>query len=519
MNHLGASTRLRKPMLLLSTIILIAIGLRLWGIGYDLPSIYHPDEPAMIFRSLGMLKTGDLNPHFFHWPSLPFYLNLLAYVPYYLLGKMMGAFGTPNDILAPVQLAAGVVRTQMPTTVLVGRLVTTSFGIGSVVLVFLIGRRLTNNDWVGILAALMMAVSPTNVWHSRWTTPDMFAVFFVLATILASIWVYQEGRTWQYILAGICVGLAAASKYNAALVVTSLLAAHFLRDGWKGVRDGKLYLALASSGLAFLFSVPFSVLDFPKFFADLKFDSQHYATGHAGMEGNTLQWYLSYLLRMTGAISALAVLAILGGILSRSKEVVLLGAFPIVYSIFISRFVVRNDRTLLPLIPLLFLLASILLMVLFTRATKLRSAAGKVAMVAALSLLLVSSLGPLIYNTLRSNLKLSTVDSRETARIWIEDSLPEGANIAIESYSPFVDPTRFRVQGFAQMIEHTPDWYMDEGYEYLIFSEGMFGRFYADPERYEAQVSKYDRFFQELRLLREFADGGYHVRIYQVMAR
>ncbi len=506
----------RSRIALLALVLLGALLVRWWGLDYDLPYIYHPDEPLLIVTSQNMLKTGDLNPQHFYWPSLPIYINLLAYIPYYLVGKLLGVFHTPGDILAPVQLAMGVVHSPMPTTVLLGRLVTVGFGVGNVLLTFLLGRQLTGRSSVGLLAASMVAVSSTNVGHSRWITVDTFATFFVLAAALAAVLVFQQGKTWHYIAAGASVGLAASCKYNAVLAVVLLLAAHFLRHGWRGFKEGKLFLALATSGLAFALTTPFAVLDFAKFSADVRFDSQHYATGHAGMEGDALQWYLGYLWRTTGPICVIAALEVVRGFVSRSKGTMPLSAFSLAYLGFISGHVVRNERTILPMTPILFVLASAWLIHFYGQTARLNSRRVRIASLGVLSILSFVSLGIPAYQTVAHGIRLSTTDSRETARIWIENNLPPGAKIAIESYAPFVDPTRFSVQGFVRLIDHPPEWYTTQGFEYLVFGEGMYGRFYREPDRYRTEVSQYDTFFHQLELIRLFTDGGYEVRIHRV---
>jgi 4-amino-4-deoxy-L-arabinose transferase-like glycosyltransferase len=506
----------RASTLALVGIVLIALFLRLWGIGYDLPNIYHPDEPVAIDITQTMLKTGDLNPHFFHWPSLLFYVNLLAYIPYYLVGKLLGAFQTLENILAPLRLGMGVVRTQMPSAVLLGRLVSVSFGMGSVLLTWLIGKQLTGRSWIGLLAALMIAVSPTNVAYSRWITPDTIATFFILAAALASVYVYQQGKAWQYAVAGICIGFAASGKYNGALVLIMLLSAHFLRSGWKGLKDRRLYLALAISGLSFLITTPFVVLDWPEFLEGMKFNIQHYSTGHDGMEGDSLRWYLGHLWRTTGLISIIATLAIAYGILTKSKGVILLSSFSLVYFVFISRLEVRNDRSILPLTPFLFLLASVLLVRLYRKAPKLESRTWRTASVIALSIVVLISVTIPAFSTVEVGFQRKPVNSVETARIWIDDHLPSGAKVAIEAYAPFVDPQKFSVHFVGRMIDQAPDWYLDEGFEYIVFSQGMFGRYYDDPDRYGSEIAQYDRIFERYSLLKTFAGDGFEVRIYRV---
>ena len=69
----------KKAVLALVPVWGIAAFLRLWGIGFGLPDDFHPDEPTVIETAFRMASFGDLNPHFFTWPSLFFYLNALSY--------------------------------------------------------------------------------------------------------------------------------------------------------------------------------------------------------------------------------------------------------------------------------------------------------------------------------------------------------------------------------------------------------------------------------------------------------
>jgi 4-amino-4-deoxy-L-arabinose transferase-like glycosyltransferase len=501
----------------LITLILFLSGLfRVWGLNYDLPYIYYPDEPGYITISQNIFKTRDLNPHFFNYPSLFFYINALAYVPYYLFGKLMGIFHTPSDILPPISLAMGVTQAQMPTTVLLGRIITVCFGVGTVGLVYLSGKQITDRTAVGVLASLMVTISPTNVWNSRLVIPDTFVAFFALASFLASVLVYQQGKTWQYVIAGICVGLTASSKYNGSLIVLSLVVAHFLRYGKAAFKQPKLYLALLLCGVGFLATTPYSILDSAKFLTDLRFEAQHYSTGHAGMEGNSLEWYLNYMWNTGGGLYLLAVLGILCGSILRPKETSLLLIFPLVYFAFINSFVVRNDRTFLLLTPFLFLLAAWFLVNLFDKLRTWQTRSLQRLFFTVLVSLAIAALALPISKTIADTRRLTTVNSRETARIWIADNLPPGAKVAIESYSPFVDPSRFSVQGFGRMIEHEPEWYIEQGFDYLVFSQGMYGRFYLEPEIYRSETSQYDNLFGRFNLIKMFTDGGYEVRVYKI---
>jgi 4-amino-4-deoxy-L-arabinose transferase-like glycosyltransferase len=517
--------RVNTELALVTLILFLSVLVRMWGLDYDLPFIYHPDEHRYITISQNIFKTGDLNPHFFNYPSLFFYINALTYVPYYILGKLSGVFNTPSDILPPISLTMGVTQAQTPIAVLLGRIVTVCFGVGTVGLVHLSGKQLTGRTSVGILASLMVAISPTSVLNSRFVTPDTFVAFFTMVSFLASVLVYHQGETWHYLVAGICIGLTASSKYNGGMIVLSLIVAHFLHYGKASFKQPKLYLALLLCGIAFLATTPFAVLDFAEFMDDFSFEAQHYAIGHAGMEGNTLTWYLNYMWNSGGGLYLLAVLGILYGSSSHPRETTLLLVFPVTYFAFISSFAIRNNRTLLPLIPFLFLSAAWFLVDVFDRIRTwqpgLWQRLSSVVLVSLVIAVLAFPTSKMVEHTRRR----TTVNSRETARIWINDNLPFGAKIAIEPYSPFIDPSRFSIQAMqvmglpgqgTQATEHEPDWYLEQGFDYLVFSEGMYGRFYQDPERYSAEVLQYDSLFRRFSLVAVFKDGDYEVRIYRV---
>ncbi|MBK8833391.1 MAG: hypothetical protein IPO29_00565 [Anaerolineae bacterium] len=65
------------------------------------------------------------------------------------------------------------------------------------------------------------------------------------------------------------------------------------------------------------------------------------------------------------------------------------------------------------------------------------------------------------------------------------------------------------------MIDFPSEWYLEKGVEYLVYGEGMFGRYFARPDLYAAEISKYEAQFSRFFLEKVFEDGGYEVRIYR----
>lgn len=511
---------------LLGVVLLLALSLRLWGINFGLPYLYHPDEPVFIQIAQRIFKTGDLNPHFFEYGSLFFYLQALAYGPYFLIGKLAGIFRVPNDIPELEMITMAVGRAPMPTAVLMERSITVVYGVAIVLLVFLIGRKLTGRTWGGLLTALLVAVSPINVSNSRFATPDIMVTCLALAVLWLAMRILSSNHTWLYLLAGVAIGLTASVKVNGVLTAGCVVMAHFLRSGIKGLRDYRIYLAAVLALLSFLLTSPYILLDFDHFASDFTRLTAQYTTGHPGMEGEPVRYYLRSLWFVEGPVSVLAVLGLAVGMWARFKPVYVVAAFPILYSALIANLVVRNERTLLPMLPFLSLLAAYFITTLFDRLLLSRSLSSllpkksplmwhtrakplarsdshslwrgarqqHLALLICLLLVVIVVAVP-FWRTVDAARHITGVDSREMARQWIEPNVPHGTRIAVESYGPFVDPRAYQVLGVLQMRDHPIDWYLERSYSYLIFSSGMYGRYYADPGRYGQQIADYDKLF------------------------
>ena len=215
----------------LAGVLAIALGLRLWGINFGLPYVEHPDEPFWVIQVLKMIKSGDPNPHDFIYPSLYYYVNALIYLVYYGFGRLFGAFQSLTDLAEPVLLIGGSGKTALPWLFLSGRSLSVALGVATVALTFDLGRRITGFVLGGVLAGLWVAFSPTLVANSRFLIPDGPLTFFTTLVVWAAWRIYQDGRTRDYLLAGVALGLAVGLKYNVAIFALPIVTAHFLRAG------------------------------------------------------------------------------------------------------------------------------------------------------------------------------------------------------------------------------------------------------------------------------------------------
>jgi 4-amino-4-deoxy-L-arabinose transferase-like glycosyltransferase len=507
---------IRRHRLLLS-ILVTSLGVRLWGITANLPVIHHPDEPTNL-RIIEGIAAGDPNPHFFNYPSLFLYLQAAVSLD----GPLLGWLIPGSHVVLPMSNTMGTTFAPSVSTVLVHQLLSVAFGVALVGVVWAIARKAFGGAVAPAVAAGLVAVSPNLVEHSRFITPDMVATLLIALGILAALHVLESGSMRAYVTAGLLVGLATSAKYNAAVVCAAVGAAFLVRlwrtRDWNGVSH--LVLAGNAAVGAFLLTTPYALLDRVTFIQGVQFERAHYATGHAGMQGDTPAFYADLLLREETAIAlpalAGAALLLAGNRLQRQYAAVLM-AFPLVYGAFVFSIPVRNDRTIMVLLPLLAVLAGYAVSVALTAARnemRERRAPGSwawrrpAAVVGGALLLAAASTG--LWSGLTAN---SATDARVQAAEWVAENLPTGSTIAVESYSPWIDPTAFRVRGFGSLrgLELEP------GTDYVVASEAMFGRYTSNPEDFPSEAAAYEELFDSLQLVKEFPhDGGQSVRIYEV---
>jgi len=360
---------------------------------------------------------------------------------------------------------------------------------------------------------LLLALSPGNVTHSRYITPDVYLVFFSCATALASYRILERGRPRDYVLAFALGALTTANKYNAGLVLIFPLAAHLLRNGFKGLLYWKFYALALTAPLVFVITNPYAVLDFKSFLSGVTYEAAHYTEGHPGMEGGAFLWYLHYLISVEGIACVLALAGVAISIWKRDVKVILLTSFPLVFFAFISSVMVRNDRTILPITPFIFLLAVYVLYFLDQSFGKtLRPWLRTGGMIVVVGLLVT----PMLAQDVRNSISLTSIDGREAARLWAVENIPQGSKVYLEPYSPYLDPRVYQIETSSRLIEHDADWYVEQGYDYIIASYGMYGRFFEQPALYPVEIEQYQQIFSRFALERLFTEEGYEIRIYRV---
>ena len=265
------------PITALALIVLGALALRIWGVRGGLPYVDHPDEPNPISYVVRMLRTGDLNPHFFQKPTLYVYMLLGVLSVHYRLGLQSGLYGALDQMTVTTHI-----YTTIPGFFLWGRLLTVALGGLTVAGVYVLGRRVWGTG-AGLIGALFLAVSQFHLQHSQYVTTDVASGLFVLLSFIFAVEIARQGGWRAYLLAGLLAGLAASTKYNAGLIVLPIAAAHGLCWGRRSLaRGARLAGAAAAALLGFVLGTPYALLSWREFVKGLVGQVAAYNDGSQG---------------------------------------------------------------------------------------------------------------------------------------------------------------------------------------------------------------------------------------------
>jgi len=483
--------------LLLAAGIAASLFLRVWGNRFGLPAytMYHPDEHALVDRAAAILWSGDWNLHRFNYPPFYAYLQSAAFALYFLWGAAKGAW---NQVLSFT----------FPEYYMVGRLLTGLMGTLTVIVVYAAGRKLLGKR-TGLLAAALMGGCYLHIIHSHYATFDvMVGLLAVLALLFSAEITIRPAPKW-YFLAGLFAGLAGATKYNGAVALVIPLAAHLLvsrAEDWAWLN--RSLVALVGGFLAGFFGGnPFALRNLPDFLNGLATVLHHYGTEQPGFEGKgNWRWYIGVFLRSADSPWTIGGTAGLVGMLLKGwRKGLIVAVFPLLYYVMVSRFVVRFERNMVPVLPFLALGGGWLLDHCSSWvAERLRTkhptvSATMVAVTGAVAMLALPLTAAVLFDA-----SISRTDHREIAGRWVQQEIEPGTKIAVEHYSIPFDPVDFDVNDVMRISDHDMNWYRQEGYHVLIVSDGVWDLLLRDPASYPDKVGMYNELTGHSTLLAEF---------------
>ena len=294
-------------LIALALIILFGGFLRLYKLdfGVELPYVAHTDEPTQYNPAIRILTTGDLNPHFFNYPSLPIYLYTAVMGAGYLVGRLFGVFQSMADLqpVQTLQMSVGVVRHAAALAAGAGHVCRAGHAHHRADLrpeqepEQAQDRPVRRRPWRPLLVALLVALSREHVRLSHYMAVDVMATFFCIACMtactLAVVASDKPGWLWAAAILG---GLSTSCKYNYALLAIPVTLACLLDTG---VAVGQAHRAAGAAAGCSLWAPfwrarPTCCWTRRRAWKGIQAELKHYAGGHLGQTGNSFIWYLDY---------------------------------------------------------------------------------------------------------------------------------------------------------------------------------------------------------------------------------
>lgn len=228
----------------------------------------HPDEYVVLKGLLAMTPSKlDFYPGFFAWPPLYFWQ---------VGGGLAVAWGAGYIDLEPEHRnieSAFRNPENFSRAYIVGRMVTFIFALIAIAAAWATAYKLYCSE-AAVATALFLAVAPGFTYHADFMTADIPMLAWIMLCALFSVMAMRNGKMRWYLLAGACVGIAAATRYQGAFAALAVIAAHLLseRESGRPIRarlfDRRLWLAGAVAIGLFLAFNPY-VITRPGFIAEL----------------------------------------------------------------------------------------------------------------------------------------------------------------------------------------------------------------------------------------------------------
>ena len=397
------------PALLL--ILGLGFFLRVWGVSFGLPHLYHADEPIVVNHALAY-GLGDFNPHFFKIPPLVSTLLFGIYGGYFLLGHVLGKFHTAQDF-------EFLFYRDPSSFYLLARIIFgVILGTATVTLLHRVVARHFSKP-TALLSALILAVCFLHVRDSHYAYVDIPLVL-LMTLALGIFWCMADGggKLRSHVAAGTLIGLATAVKYNGIMLVIPYLMLSLAGPIRKRVLGFWALAAMAAVAGYAAFN-PFSLLDFKFFWQEIK--TQAHSQGG-------VDWLHPLRYSLVGAMGIPALGFAMAGMAQSLKNFdwkrASLVLFVLSYYLILCVAGQPYDRYVLPLLPALAFFAADFTFTLAKTWGKFRRW-GLAGVIVGLTFF------PLLKSVLWDRLMLSE-DTRTLAKSWVEKNIPAGSRLALD---------------------------------------------------------------------------------------
>jgi hypothetical protein len=423
----------------LTTILLLALAVRLLGIGFGFPNLVFADESHHVNVAMSF-GSGHLNPHIFKYPTLWMYVLFALYGIYFLLWSGFGLLHSPMDF-------AGLFAWKAWTFYLLARVAAAVSGVALPYFVYQSALKLYRSKRAAILSASLAAFSPDIVFFAKHAKPDTLMLSLVAAALYALI-LYQEEMNTRNLYLGACLfGLACSTQYTAGLAVPYLfLVAMFTKEPLAGRLSIRLIRTFKATTLlftAFFLGSPFTLIDRNTFWGDLA-SLRSYGTAGLGLgAGRTGFLALRHFCQCLGPTSwggFLLVLLLLSLLRWPNRKTLLL-LVPVIAGVI---FLACQSRDAAP-VNYAFCLFPFLFLAMGALGAALENTSGPLALVIMGALTLPNAI-----EGARVAKYFLVKDTRLQASQWIASNIRSGSTLLLDQ--PYAGPTLFPTKEQAERL-------------------------------------------------------------------
>lgn len=359
--------KINKLKLLILILLFLGCFFRLYNLNWDYGFTFHPDERNIAAAVSRINFFENLDPGFFAYGGSSIYL-------YKVTGEYLNFISnSPNWTLD-----WGLIN-------VIGRHYSALFSCISIPFVFFLARKLFSKK-TAYLASVLFAFFPSSIQNAHYATTESALTLLILIITLLSIKIYEEKRLLHFILCGLVIGIAFATKTSAFTFVSPFFTVVLLlilenRKRFFYIFANSL-LALGYALVAFLSLSPFTLLNWIKFMESMNYE---YGVVRGTLDVvYTLQftntpiflYQLSNLIWQMGPTAILLIPALLAIILSFTKKnyarYLIFLSFPVLYFISIGTWHTKFIRYMIPLLPFFAIMISYLLYDFIAKFPKIR---------------------------------------------------------------------------------------------------------------------------------------------------
>jgi uncharacterized membrane protein YhaH (DUF805 family) len=451
----ATSARALLLMVIAAGIVLRLIGLE-WGIPLALPpeatpyrNSFHFDEDNYLWGLTRIdSKRWNFDVQDLNWGTLQFYF----------IGAAIQVAESSGYLTRPWKEAfLAWDPFNFPRIYHVGRLVSALSGILSLLIIFLVGKRLRDAE-TGVLACAFLAVTPLHVLNSHYLTSDITMVVLSLTAFYFFLVSLDRNDFKAHLFSSLFLGLAIAAKYNAAY----LLPLWFARDlierkfAWKLKLWG--YGAIVAG---FALGEPYAFLR-PREFAGVIYHA--YLVASPEISRFLIPWphlllaqgkaLLNYGVQWPPAL--LAVIGLVISVARPTRKTLWFAAAVLLAAGSVAGTMWPMLRYTLPLVPLIALAAALAL-----TAARIRESWRPWIYVLALCI-------PLLSSWMQTMILVREHPARSAAR-WVASNIPDGSRIGqIWAEIPPLDRRRYDVHQLHGIFGHDAEDSQDRDRQFLI---------------------------------------------------